>query len=292
MKKRRHLRYVIIGLLIGITIFLVGIADQFRPSQSNEMESLALKDYPELFSKDVIIVLGENATEVERESVVLIKENLKRLTGDNPIIKNDTELLELDKRTHNLILVGTPNTNYRLRELYKLVDGTRVTNEYPGENKGILEILRNLWNSDKALLIVAGSDEWGVKASTEMLTENKKIKEFSGEIMITKFTRERKTNNNGVVASDMLDTIMDYIKRNHPDAGAFIKEGMSWTRSSVDIRVGYTRYVYTTNGWTVTIGYAITLQRVYEARAEYNERIVWTGTIKDGAISETSYVQS
>lgn len=271
---------------------MVRIADRFRPSQSNEMKSLALKDYLELFSKDVIIVLGKNATEVERECVVLIKENLKKLTGDNPIIKNDTELLELDKRTHNLVLVGTPNTDYTLQELYQLTDATRVTNEYPGENKGILEILRSPWNSDKVLLIVAGSDEWGVKASSEMLTENKEIKEFSGEIMMRKFAREQKKGKGEVFASDMLDTIMDYIKRNHPDGGAFIKEGMSWTRSSVDIRVGYTRYVYTANGWTVTIGYAITLERVYEARAEYNERIVWTGTIKDGAISQRSYVKT
>lgn len=292
MEKRRYLKYVIICLSIGITIFLVRIAGRFRPNQSNEMKSLALKDYPELFSKDVIIVIGKNATEVERECVVLIKENLKKLTGDSPIIKNDTELLELDKRTHSLILVGTPNTNYALQELYKLTDATRVTNEYPGDNKGILEILTSSWNSDKVLLIVAGSDEWGVKASSEMLTENKEIKEFSDEIMMTEFAGEQKKGKGGVIASDMLDTIMDYIKRNHPDAGAFIKEGMSWTRSSVDIRVGYTRYVYTANGWTVTIGYAITLERVYEARAEYNERIVWTGTIKDDAISERSYVKT
>ena len=266
-------------------------ANQSQQGQAGKMNPLTLKDYPKLFSENVIIVVGENATEVENESAVVIKENLKELTGNEPIIKNDTELLELDKRTHNLILVGTPNTNYRLQEVYKLTDATRVTNEYPGENKGILEILKNPWSSDRVLLIVAGSDKWGVKGSSETLAEDEKIEQFGGEVMMTKFTREGETNRNEGTASEILNTTMNYIKRNHPDAATFIQEDMFWTRSKVDIRPGYSRYVYTSNGWIVTIGYAITPQRVCEAKAEYNQRIVWTGTIKDGAISERSYVQ-
>ena len=167
MRKRKILKYIIGSCVIGIVISFIGIAGQFQPAQPTEMELLILRDYPELFGKDVIIVIGESATEVEEESADLIKENLKELTGNEPIIKNDTELLGLDKRAHNLILVGTPTTNHVLQEVYKLTDVTKVTNEYPGENKGILEILRNPWNSDKALLIVAGSNEWGVKVGSK-----------------------------------------------------------------------------------------------------------------------------
>ncbi|MCK4418444.1 hypothetical protein CEE34_11580 [Candidatus Aerophobetes bacterium Ae_b3a] len=144
-------------------------ANQSQQGQASEMNSLTLKDYPKLFSENVIIVIGENTIEVEKESSVMIKENLKELIKNEPIIKNDPELLESNKRTYNLILVGTPTTNYILQEAYKLTNATRVTNEYPGENKGILEILGSPWNSNKALLLIAGSDEWGVKTGSRLL---------------------------------------------------------------------------------------------------------------------------
>lgn len=170
MRKRGILKYIVVVCIIGVVIFLAGIVDRFQPSQSNEMESLAaLRDYPELFEKDVIIVVGENATGVEKDSAVMIKENLKELTGDEPTIKNDTELSELEKKTYDLILIGTPTTNHTLQEVYRLTGATRVTNEYPGESKGILEILENPWNLERVLLIVAGSDEWGMKAGSELL---------------------------------------------------------------------------------------------------------------------------
>ena len=63
-----------------------------------------------------------------------------------------------------MIIIGTPKSNKVLRKVYGMTDAIRVTEEYPGENKGILEILSNPWDEEKAMLLVAGSDEWGVKA--------------------------------------------------------------------------------------------------------------------------------
>ncbi len=57
-----------------------------------------------------------------------------------------------------------------------MTDVTRVTEEYPGENKGVLEILNNPWNEEKAMLLVEGSDEWGVKAGGVKLIDFKKVK--------------------------------------------------------------------------------------------------------------------
>lgn len=200
MKKGKILKYIIADCVIGIAAFLVvssidvmnkrGTANQPQQNQISEETILTLKDYPELFSKDVIIVLGENASEVEKESAGMIKEHLKELTENEPIIKNDAELLELDKRTHNLILVGTPSTNYALQEVYKLTDATRVTNEYPGENKGILEILRNPWNSEKALLLVAGSDRWGAQIAEDSLLFCTRIELIKGSLMIVRNNTE------------------------------------------------------------------------------------------------------
>jgi hypothetical protein len=85
---------------------------------------------------------------------------------------------------------------------------------------------------------------------------------------------------------------MDYIKENHPNAAPFIRDNMSWTKSSQVIKVGYSRYVYTVDGWAITIGHAATAKVVYEVKAECaQEGIVWVGTIKDDIITEKSYTK-
>lgn len=85
---------------------------------------------------------------------------------------------------------------------------------------------------------------------------------------------------------------MDYIKQNHPDAAPLIKENMSWSESSQTTADGYSRFAYTSNDWTVTIGYAITPDVIYDVRAEYkSEEIVWVGKVKSGVITEKSYTK-
>ena len=142
-------------------------------------EDLVLSNYPKLFEKDVVIVIGENASWMEYESAEAIAENLHTLTGNMPVIKSDTEFTEGDKVKYNLILVGGPRTNRVLEEVYEVTDATRVTSEYPGASKGVLEILRNPWNEKKAMLLVKGSNEWGVKAAVETLERSKVLDKTS-----------------------------------------------------------------------------------------------------------------
>ena len=98
------------------------------------------------------------------------------------------------------------------------------------------------------------------------------------------------TNGGEIMADDMLSMVMAYIKQNHPDAAPFIKEGMSWAKTSGPKQMGYTEATYTGDGWTVTVGHAVTAEVVYEVRAAYDkEGIVWRGTIKDDVITETNY---
>jgi len=103
---------------------------------------------------------------------------------------------------------------------------------------------------------------------------------------------QQDTNTDKTMAEEMLNSVMNYIKANHPDAAPFIKEKISWTQSSSVKRMGYTASTYTGNGWTVTIGHAVTAEVIYEIRAEYTkEGIVWVGTIKDNVITENSYIK-
>ena len=100
-------------------------------------------------------------------------------------------------------------------------------------------------------------------------------------------------NGEQIIPDDIPDSVMDYIKQNHLDAAPFIKEDMSWTKSSPVILDGYSRDFFTGDGWKVTVGHAVTAEVIYEVRTEHNgERIVWVGTVKDGTITEESYTKN
>ena len=167
-------------------------------------EKLVLSNYPKLFEKEVVIVIGENATQMEYEGAEAIAENLHNITGNMPVIKSDTELTEDDKAKCNLILVGGPRTNRVLEEVYEITDATRITEEYPGENKGILEILRNPWNEEKAMLLVEGSDEWGVKAASG---KSEQIQELNKASVVAEFIEnDSKRRKVGSYLSLLIDT--------------------------------------------------------------------------------------
>jgi hypothetical protein len=98
------------------------------------------------------------------------------------------------------------------------------------------------------------------------------------------------TNGDEIVAGNMLNSVMDYIKANHTDAAPFIKEDMKWTEAGSAKRPGFTGVTYNAGGWTVAIGHAVTAEVIYDVRAEYRGgKIVWVGTIKEGTITEESY---
>ncbi|WP_179294050.1 hypothetical protein [Candidatus Methanoperedens nitratireducens] len=138
---------------------------------------LTLNNYMKLFEKDVIIVIGENATQIELDAAKAIAYNLGELTGTVPVIKTGAEVTENEKAGYNLTLVGIPKENKILQDVYKRTNATRVTDEYPGAGKGILEVLRNPWNESKMMLLVEGSDEWGVRAGSVVLEEKQKLKD-------------------------------------------------------------------------------------------------------------------
>jgi hypothetical protein len=160
-------------LVIGIVaVVLIGVGVGILGLNEPHSSELALSDYPEIFKKDAMIIVGGNASDIELESAAAIAANLAELTGNEPIIETADEVSEKDKSGHNLILVGIPNSNGILQEVYDVTKAARVTIEYPGDNKGILEILANPWNSDKALLLVAGSDERGAEVAASRLNES------------------------------------------------------------------------------------------------------------------------
>ena len=192
---------LIAGVAIGIICAALISYGLFTQRDAIPSQDLTLSEYPKLFVKDAVIVIGENASQIEKESAEAIAANLENLTGNKPEIIN-TKKNESFKYSYNLVILGTPNSNKVLEVIYNMTDAIRVTDEYPGENKGVLEILRNPWNEGKVMLLVEGSDEWGVKAGSGVLTDSEKVRELSGEVMMTEFTKEKEKNESWVIASD------------------------------------------------------------------------------------------
>ena len=90
--------------------------------------------------------------------------------------------------------------------------------------------------------------------------------------------------------------VMEYIKSNHPDAAVFIgnTSEMVWNKTSSEWLAGYSKFIYNSDEWKMTIGYAITaeLQNTYEIIVENKkEGITWTGTMYNRTINETSFIQ-
>lgn len=112
------------SLLIGggaIAVIAIVITAIVLSGVIEQEEDLVLSNYPKLFEKEVVIVIGENATQMEYESAEAIAENLHSITGNMPVIKSDTELTEDDKA----ILIGGLGTNtvfrgWRTYELYQI----------------------------------------------------------------------------------------------------------------------------------------------------------------------------
>ena len=181
MKRRMRKPILIAGVAICIICAAVVFYSLLAQRDAIPLRDLTLNEYPKLFAKESVIVVGEqtfnksltkNAAQIEMESAEAIAANLEYLTGNKPGIISSKKI-ESFKYSYNLIIVGTLNSNEVLEGVYNMTDAIRVTDEYPGAGKGMLETLRNPWNPDKALLIVAGSDEWGVKAGSEVLKQAK-----------------------------------------------------------------------------------------------------------------------
>lgn len=252
-------------LMIVIVVMLatLGCVEKQQPQLD-----ITLSNYPKLFEKDVIIVIGENATQVERDGAEAIAYNLAELTGNGSVTKTDAEVTEEEKAGYNLILLGRSDTNKMLRDIYERTNATKVTKEYPGAGKGILKILRNPWNESKMMLLVEGSDEWGVRAGSVVLEEKQKFEDKDRVVV----DWEEVT---GIIFP--IDNAEEAIRYVNTNIGVkkFIKE-----ESAFGYRVGTSaRFSNTTNNWIV--GYhAIPSESVLYMHVNPNGTIVYGGVAR------------
>jgi hypothetical protein len=162
-------------LLVGLTLVLSGAATLLPAHAPSARVQRTLADFPASFTKDVLIVVGEDACPVTLASASAIAARLQELTGNRPTMKRDVEVSSEDRRAFNLILIGAPDSNRLLREAHEVIAADRVTPEYPGTHRGILQIFSSPWSEDRTLLLLAGSDARGVKAAARALTAPREL---------------------------------------------------------------------------------------------------------------------
>jgi len=121
-------------------------------------QELKLSDFPEVFADNTLIVVGDEASGIEIQAANEISSYL----GSKPQIKKYSELGEEEKKNYNLIVIGTPKSNRMLEEIYAVADVLEVNETFPGEGKGVLEIARNPWNEERAILLIEGGDYTGI----------------------------------------------------------------------------------------------------------------------------------
>ena len=104
-----HAAKVVMKRKMRKTIFIAGIAiciicaalisyGLFSQRDAIPSRDLTLSDYPELFWKEAVIVIGENASQIEKESAEAIAASLENLTGNKLEIIN-TKKIESFKYT-------------------------------------------------------------------------------------------------------------------------------------------------------------------------------------------------
>lgn len=74
-----------------------------------------------------------------------------------------------------MILIGIKDSNQVLSKVWAKSKAEAVTESNPGAGKGVIEIIPNPWNQEKDILIIAGSDERGMRAGEEVLKYVKKL---------------------------------------------------------------------------------------------------------------------
>ncbi len=124
-----------------------------------------------LQTKDISISYDDVAKDIKSEKIKEIVHNAKLMIGSDvdwdlsaKKLKNNFEKVkQVMDITEDCILVGGPVAN-SLSKKYINSFKIKITNEYPGANKGVIQ--KQIINGHTVILL-AGSDRWGTKAAVE-----------------------------------------------------------------------------------------------------------------------------
>ena len=164
-----------------------------------------------------------------------------------------------------------------------------ATEQQQSEISALQQQLSELENSDIANLTKQIAEKDG--QITNLTLQNV---ELTSQIVIL----QAQVYQNLSIQEKIRDSIMDYIKFNHPETTQFTKD-LIWEggRTTPASSIGTETYVYISNGWVFTINYPIVPTPLYNMTVDYSApftgipyRIIWKGSWQNWCIIEDSYV--
>lgn len=126
----------------------------------------------------------------------------------NQAVKLDIEVSNSELKNNNLILIGGPVVNKIVLDINKqlpvFIDGEkRVTKskitkrEYPQENIGVINKIKNPYNKDKQMLVIAGNRYSGTRAAILAIKNN--LNELNNNKKSSRVIEGIDKDNNGIV---------------------------------------------------------------------------------------------
>ena len=163
----------------------------------------SLADYPMPYSDypGVAFVIPDNYDLKTLEQITSLAFQLgqnSQITFQSPVVFTASQFSPKDAERLNLILVGLPTENSHILEINRLLpqpfsdDGNSLEPGYgvylPAPNEqaaiGLLETLASPWSSERAILVVSGTDPQSLEWTWDVLLDPEYTQKFSGNVMM------------------------------------------------------------------------------------------------------------
>ncbi|MBB6401349.1 hypothetical protein HNP92_000634 [Methanococcus maripaludis] len=154
----------------------------FSVQRSNSYE-LDMDEGTKYFGNNIFAVKIENDEDEDYDDELYLYKNNKKYDkivdyqGSVQLVDQD----ELLSASSDLILIGGPVSN-KVTESIQNSLSVEVTNDYPGEGKGVIQTITNPNNAESTILVLAGSDRDGTKAC--VLALNQGLYSGSGNLVV------------------------------------------------------------------------------------------------------------
>ena len=173
-------RKFLLIVLLGAAVLLFGCVQS--PGQESFSDSVLANasfngvDVNSLRGQRAVVVVGENASVIEQYAAQRLAEYLQNQNISSELV-NDSRVSSEQKQQH-LFLVGNDESNSLVGQIYSSVGfpvDKKVNSTWPGPHTGVAVSARSPWNETKQMLIFAGSDKYGTRASMAGLFLNASV---------------------------------------------------------------------------------------------------------------------
>ncbi|MDK2928940.1 MAG: hypothetical protein PWP73_531 [Methanococcus sp.] len=162
--------------ILNYKVSLDGVSDTdstvyFTVIQSDDYE-YEMDEGTEYFGNNIFALKIENDEDDDWDDELYLYKNNKKYDkivdyqGSVQLVDQD----ELLSASSDLILIGGPVSN-KVTESIQNSLSVEVTNDYPGEGKGVIQTITNPNNAESKILVLAGSDREGTKACVLALNQ-------------------------------------------------------------------------------------------------------------------------